>query len=60
MLPSVDWLEGLDGMLFALMERSSLAQDIVFDLTYEGANDKECRVMALEFIQSWRHLMLKL
>jgi hypothetical protein len=52
MLPSVDWLEGLDGMLFSLMERSSLAQDIVFDLTYEGANDKECREMALEFIQS--------
>jgi len=52
MLPAVDWLEGLDGMLFALMERSSLAQDIVFDLTYEGANDSECRKMALEFIQS--------
>jgi len=52
MLPAVDWLEGLDGMLFALMERSSLAQDIVFDLTYEGANDKECREMALEFINS--------
>lgn len=52
MLPSVDWLEGLDGMLFALMERSSLAQDIVFDLTYEGASDKECREMVIEFIQS--------
>jgi len=52
MLPSVDWLEGLDGMLFALMERSSLSQDIVFDLEYKGANANECREMALDFIQS--------
>jgi len=52
MLPSVDWLEGLDGMLFALMERSSLSQDIVFDLEYKGADEGECRKMALEFIAS--------
>lgn len=41
MLPSVDWLEGLDGAIFSLLERLEISQKVVYDIEYIGLNDKE-------------------
>ena len=54
MLSAIDWLEGLDNMAFGLLERSQLAQDVVFDLAYTGAGRKEIRENVREFISMLR------
>ncbi len=51
---SLDWLEGIDGMLFALLERAEMTQDVVFDLEYEGANADELRRFARNFVGALR------
>ena len=45
LFPSIDWLEGLDGFVFSLLERADISQDVVFDLTFEGLQTNE---LALE------------
>jgi hypothetical protein len=51
---SMDWLEGIDGMIFALMERAEMTQDVVFDLQYDGANAEELRRYAKNFASALR------
>lgn len=41
MLPSVDWLEGLDGAIFSLLERLEISQKVVYDIEYVGLDGKE-------------------
>lgn len=45
LFPSIDWLEGLDGFVFSLLERADISQDVVFDLMFEGLQTNE---LALE------------
>jgi hypothetical protein len=51
---SMDWLEGIDGMIFSLMERAAMTQDVVFDLEYEGATAEELRNYARNFASALR------
>jgi len=52
--PSIDWLEGLDGFLWSLLERASVAEEVVHDLTFEGADDKECMRLTRTFRDALR------
>jgi len=48
-LSAVDWLEGMDGFTFSLMERAALSENVVFDLEYEGLRADEIRKKVSEF-----------
>ncbi len=52
--PSVDWLEGLDGFIFSLLERAELASDVVFDLEYEDLDENELRAAGRSFMDAHR------
>jgi hypothetical protein len=52
--PSVDWLEGLDGFVFSLMERAELASDVVFDLEFEDLDENELRAAGRAFMDTHR------
>lgn len=47
---SLDWMEGLDGLIFSLMERAEISQDVVFDLEYEGAQEPELKKHVRKFV----------
>lgn len=51
---AMDWIEGLDGILFSLLERAELTQDVVFDLTYDGANDQAIKKHVRGFVNALR------
>lgn len=48
--PSLDWLEGLDIFSFALLEKAAIQQQVVWDLTIEGADDDEVQERADQLI----------
>lgn len=52
--PSIDWLEGLDGFLWSLLERATIAEEVVHDLTFEGADDKDCMRLTRNFRDALR------
>ena len=54
LLSSLDWLEGLDGMIFSMLERADISQDIVYDLEMQGLNRKELKEEADIFADSLR------
>lgn len=54
LLASMDWLEGLDGFVFSVMERGVISQDVVYDLEIKGGSPKTVRKEAEEFITSLR------
>lgn len=54
LLPSLDWLEGLDNMVFSMLERASLSQNVVFDLKMEGLNEKQLREEGKKFMAALR------
>lgn len=54
LLSSIDWLEGLDNMVFGMLERSALALDVVFDLELEQTNETEIRKHVKDFVKSLR------
>lgn len=51
---AMDWLEGIDGMIFSMMERAEMTQDVVFDLEYQGATAQELRGYARNFASALR------
>ena len=54
LLPSLDWLEGLDSFVFAMMERANLSANVVYDLEYKGLNDQELKDKVDQFNQNMR------
>jgi len=51
--PSIDWLEGLDGFVWGLLERANMAQQVVQDLTFEGvSDDREIQRLTTQFIRA--------
>ncbi len=54
LLPSLDWLEGLDGFVFSMMERADLASNVVFDIMYKGFKDSEIKKRIDQFNQQMR------
>jgi len=52
LLSTIDWLEGLDGFVFSLLERADVAQSIVYDLLIENANEKEVRKKTESFTKA--------
>lgn len=54
MLSSVDWLEGIDGFVFSMMERAALTQDVVWDITFDGLTEPEIRQKTTGFINALR------
>ena len=54
LLPSLDWLEGLDNMVFSMLERASLSQNVVFDLEMQGLNEKQLREEGKKFMSNLR------
>ncbi|KKK58096.1 hypothetical protein LCGC14_3047870, partial [marine sediment metagenome] len=54
LLPSMDWLEGLDQFVFSMLERADLAMNVVFDLMYKGLNDSEIKEKVDHFDQNMR------
>lgn len=48
--PSLDWLEGLDIFSFSLLEKAAIQQQVVWDLTIEGADDDEVQERADQLI----------
>ena len=53
-LSSIDWLEGLDGLIFSMLERAEISQDVVFDLEFENLQAKELKEEADKFTASLR------
>lgn len=51
---SLDWMEGLDGLVFSLLERAQLTQNVVFDLEYEGLDENELRKKVRNFVNSMK------
>lgn len=49
---SLDWMEGTDGLLFSILERASLSQEIVYDVTYQGATEPEINKKVRQLITS--------
>ena len=49
LLPSLDWLEGLDAFTFSMMERAALSSNVVYDLKYSGLKDEEIQRRVDEF-----------
>ena len=49
LLPSLDWLEGLDSFTFSMMERAAVSSNVVFDLKYKGLKDDEIQRRVDEF-----------
>lgn len=45
---AIDWLEGLDGFTMTLLERASLAMQMVHDFEYKGLDEKKLRVKGKE------------
>lgn len=54
LMPSLDWLEGLDNMVFSMLERASLSQNVVFDLKMEGLSEKQLREEGKKFMSALR------
>lgn len=54
MLSSIDWLEGLDGFTFGLLERANISQNIVYDIEYKGLRPQEIRKRVREFVRALR------
>lgn len=54
LLSSIDWLEGLDGFVFALMERAEAAQSVVYDILYEGQDQRGITERVKTFAQALR------
>ncbi|KKL25783.1 hypothetical protein LCGC14_2401840 [marine sediment metagenome] len=54
LLPSMDWLEGLDQFVFSMLERADLAMNVVFDLMYKGLKDSEIKEKVDHFDQNMR------
>lgn len=54
MLSSVDWLEGIDGFVFSMMERAAITQDVVWDITFDGLTETEIRQKTTGFINALR------
>jgi len=54
LLPSMDWLEGLDQFVFSMLERADLAMNVVFDLMYKGLKDNEIKEKVDHFDQNMR------
>ena len=54
LLAAMDWLEGLDGFIFSVMERAVISQDVVYDLEVKGGNEKSIRKQVDQFITSLR------
>lgn len=48
--PSLDWLEGVDIFSFSLLEKAAIQQQVVWDLTIEGADDDEVQERADQLI----------
>ncbi len=53
-LSAIDWLEGLDGLIFSMLERAEISQDVVFDLQFDGLQAKELKKEADKFTASLR------
>ncbi len=51
---SLDWLEGLDGFLFSMLERAELSQDVVYDIEYGNLNEEQLRKKVREFAKALR------
>lgn len=51
---AIDWLEGLDGFVFSLLERADISQDVVFDLEFEGLTGPELELESKRFRTSLR------
>ncbi len=54
MLSAIDWLEGLDTFLFAVMERAEITNELVWDIEYKGAKETEIRAKVADFTRSLR------
>lgn len=54
LLPSLDWLEGLDSFIFGLLERANITQNIVYDLEFAGLRPIELRKKVKEFVRALR------
>lgn len=54
MLSAVDWLEGIDGFVFSLMERASITQNVVWDLQFDGLTANEIKERVKAFINALR------
>lgn len=52
LLASMDWLEGVDGFAFSMLERAEISQDVVYDLTIDGADEKEVKDILDNFVAS--------
>lgn len=46
MMPALDWLEGIDSFAFNLLERAAFAQQVVWDLKVDGADDEQTEEMS--------------
>ena len=55
LLSAIDWLEGLDQFVFALMERGNLTQNIVYDLEFQGKRTPEIRKGVREFVKALKN-----
>lgn len=54
MTSAIDWLEGLDGLVFAMLERAELTQDVVYDITYEGGDEEKIERAVKDFARSMK------
>ncbi len=54
LMPSLDWLEGLDNMVFSMLERASLSQNVVFDLEMQGLTEEKLRIEGKKFMSQLR------
>lgn len=54
LLASMDWLEGLDGFVFSVMERGVISQDVVYDLEVQGGNRQKVKDEVTAFIKDLR------
>jgi len=51
-LSSLDWLEGLDSFSFSILERASLATNVVFDIEYQGLKEDEIQDRVDQFTEN--------
>ena len=54
MTSAIDWLEGLDGLVFSMLERAELTQDVVYDITYEGGDEEKISSAVKDFANSMK------
>ena len=51
---AIDWLEGMDGFVFSLLEKADISQDVVYDLMFEGLTGPELELESRRFRSSLR------